>query len=154
MDEIFSNNATPFAFRVNYLSHQYTGPLSQLLETKHGLLWQEWVVLFCLASNERRCWRAGDVAQVTNRPKNSISRAVKKLVAQGYIVRHDHPKDGRAQTLNLTNKGRDFYDKFLPSLLEAERAIYSALSPEEAEIFLGFLDRVVARADEIGGADL
>ncbi len=145
-EHILIKNPTPFAYRVNFLSNSYTGPQGRRLETEHGLLWHEWVVVFCLGHGGD--WNAKDISLATGRPKNTISRAVSKLIAQAYIARSTHPDDARVQELTLTAKGRRLYDTVVPQLQQAEAEIYSGIPEEERTRFFATLDKLVHLAIE------
>lgn len=143
-EHILVNNPTPFAYRVSFLTNSYTGPLGRRLEIEHGLLWHEWVVVFCLGHGGD--WNAKDISLATGRPKNTISRAVSKLIEQAYIARSPHPDDARVQELTLTAKGRRLYDTVVPQLQQAEAQIYGGISAEERARFFETLDKLVHQA--------
>lgn len=140
-NEIFLNNPTPFAYRVSYLTNHYLVPLSHYLDSQHGLLWPEWVVIFCLG--HCKGWNATDIVAATGRPKNTISRAVRKLLNLSLIERRPSLTDGRRKVLYLTPKGRLLYKNVLPELQRIEREIYGGLDPDEQAQFLAMLDKLV-----------
>ena len=141
---IFIDNPTPYAYRSSFLTNRYTAPLSRYLEAEHDLLWHEWVVVFCLAQEDG--WSAKDISEATSRPKNTISRAVHKLLRLKLISRHAHPDDARMQVLSLTAAGRRFYDTTLPQLNAVEESIYGVLDGDERKQFLRLLDKLVTHA--------
>lgn len=140
-DDIFVDNPTPFAYGVSYLTNRYIAPLSHFVERQHGLLWPEWVVIFCLGHSKG--WNATDIVAATGRPKNTISRAVGKLLKLSLIQRCPSPTDGRLQVLHLTPQGRCFYREMLPHLQDFENEIYCGLNPREREQFLTLLEKLV-----------
>lgn len=143
---ILIKNPTPFAYRVSVLTNRYVEPMGRRLEIEYGLLWHEWVVVFCLGHGGD--WSATDISIATGRPKNSISRAVSKLIDQAYIARSPHPDDARVLELTLTAKGRRLYDAVVPQLQQAEEEIYSGISAEERARLFETLDKLVHQAVE------
>ena len=141
---ILVHNPTLTAYRMSFLTHCYMTPLSRFLETEYGLLFHEWVVLFCLGLENGLS--AKDVTEVTGRPKNTISRAVHKLLGLQLIVRKADESDGRAQLLALTPAGKRYYDEIVPKLQEAEAGIYGVLSDVERQQLITLLGKVIAHA--------
>lgn len=137
---IFVDNPTPFAIRVNVLTNRYVTALGAILENEYGLQWHEWVVLFCIELREG--WSATDISNATGRPKNTISRAVHKLLSMGLISRKSHKDDARVQVLALTAKGKRFYAKMLPRLQIEEQSIYGRLNKREQAQFIRLLNKL------------
>lgn len=140
-DDIFVGNPTPYAYGVSYLTNRYIAPLSHFVDRQHGLLWPEWVVIFCLGQSKG--WNATDIVAATGRPKNTISRAVGKLLKLSLIERRPSPTDGRLQVLQLTPQGRRFYRETLPQLQRFENEIYHGLDARERKQFLRLLEKLV-----------
>lgn len=145
---IFVDNPTPFAIRVNVLTNRYVTALASVLEKEHGLQWHEWVVLFCIELREG--WNATDISNATGRPKNTISRAVHKLVKMGLISRRSHKEDARVQVLAVTPKGKRFYQKMIPRLQVEERGIYGRLNKKEQDQFIKLLNKLHGVNNEEG----
>lgn len=137
---IFVDNPTPFAIRVSVLTNRYVTPLASFLDKEYGLQWHEWVVVFCIELRDG--WTATDISNATGRPKNTISRAVHKLLKMGPITRRSRDDDARVQVLALTAKGKRFYTKVLPRLQVVERSIYDRLNKKEQAQFIKLLDKL------------
>lgn len=137
---IFVDNPTPFAIRVSVLTNRYVTPLAAFLDKEYELQWHEWVVVFCIELREG--WTATDISNATGRPKNTISRAVHKLLGMGLVTRRSHDEDARVQVLALTPKGKRFYAKVLPRLQVVERSIYDRLNKKEQAQFIKLLDKL------------
>ena len=69
--------------RISVVSNRYTAPLYAEIERRYGLLRDEAAVLVAIANDEGS--NAQEIVQHTGRPKNTISRAVRKLEADGRI---------------------------------------------------------------------
>jgi DNA-binding MarR family transcriptional regulator len=141
---ILLDNPTLTAYRMSFLTHCYMTPLSRLLETEYGLLFHEWVVLFCLGLQNGLS--AKDVSDVTGRPKNTISRAVHKLLNLKLIVRRADASDGRAHLLSLTPAGKKYYDEIVPRLQHKESEIYGVLNNAERQQLIKLLGKVIDHA--------
>ena len=141
---MLQNNPTPIAYRINALGNDYIAGNSAFLESEYGLLWHEWVVIFCLG--HVGVWNANGISAATHRPKNTIGRAVNKLVELSYIARTPHPEDARVQDLTLTARGRRLYDEVVPRLQVVERDVFGGLSREEQATLLQLLDKLTLEA--------
>ena len=79
-----------------------------------------------------------------------VSRLIDQAESENLISRRTDPHDRRAQLLTLTPTGERVFDEFVPPALEVlDRTIYSALSPDEVEVFVGFLEQIAALSREL-----
>jgi len=67
--------------RISVVSNRYTAPLYADIERRYGLLRDEAAVLIAVANDEGSS--AQEIVEHTGRPKNTISRAVRKLETDG-----------------------------------------------------------------------
>jgi DNA-binding MarR family transcriptional regulator len=140
---IIESNPTMIAYRMNFLTHTYLASASKFIEAEYGLLFHEWVVLFCLGLEDGLS--AKDVTEVTGRPKNTISRAVHKLLELKLIARQAKATDARSQDLSLTHAGQAYYDEIVPRLQKTEQSIYDVLDPQEQAQLIALLGKVIDR---------
>jgi DNA-binding MarR family transcriptional regulator len=127
--------------RVSVVSNRYTTSLYAEIERRHGLLRDEAAVLVCLAIVGGTT--AQVIARYTARPKNSISRAVRKLEADGLIRREGDLRDARASTLRFTPSGRALFNQ-LRGYFEARDALFTnALDQDEQEQFDRLLTKIM-----------
>ncbi|WP_375000391.1 MarR family winged helix-turn-helix transcriptional regulator [Aeromicrobium sp. CTD01-1L150] len=63
----------------------------------------------------------------------TMTNRVDRLVERGLVERSADPTDRRGVLVSLTQQGRSTVDAALEELLAQERAILSALAPEEAQ---------------------
>jgi MarR family transcriptional regulator, temperature-dependent positive regulator of motility len=143
---ILNANAITIGYRLAYLANFFTGPVYGEVMRRHGIARSEFVVLFCL--QHVGTLSAQEVCEITGRPKNSISQAVTKLAAAGYIERRGDPKDARRMQLVATAAGRKLYSQVMPLFLERERAMLSPLSERELKQFDALLAKLVLRNDD------
>jgi DNA-binding MarR family transcriptional regulator len=134
-------NPCGFAARFNYLALRYNVPLYGWVEERFGLSRVEFVVIYSLAIQEGVT--ASEIASSTAFPKNTLSRAVNRLVKLGLIARRADGEDRRAQLLSLTVAGRAIYDEALPRFAGVEQDMLASLSLVEREMLSMLLAKVV-----------
>jgi DNA-binding MarR family transcriptional regulator len=142
---MLDETAIRIGYRISYLANFYSGPIYRALEADEGLTRSDFIVVVCLA----HCGSltAQDISNMTGRPKNSLSRAVHKLVARGLITRVAAPADPRQAQLDLTATGREAFDRIMPRFVTREAAMMSPLTTAEQREFDRLLGKLVHRAD-------
>lgn len=133
------------AYRISWLANFYSGPIYRRLERRPGLTRPEVIVLFCLAHAPGIS--AADICAATGRPKNSISRAVNRLLGDGRIRRRADPDDGRAVILDLTEAGRALHERLMPEFRAREAAMLAPLTADERADLDRLLGKLVHRTD-------
>ena len=74
--------------------------------------------------------------------KATITRAVNKLMKQGYVTRKVDPEDRRAYVLYISKKGRNLVPKIRKVLNRTSRIFLAGFSTQEKEIALNLLKRM------------
>jgi DNA-binding MarR family transcriptional regulator len=143
---ILDRNEIRLAYRLSWLANFYSGPIYRRLERKPGLTRPEFIVMFCLAHAPGIS--AADICAATGRPKNSISRAVNRLIGDGRIRRRADPEDGRAVILDLTEAGRALYAKLIPEFRTREARMLAPLTAAERSELDRLLGKLVHRDDD------
>ena len=72
----------------------------------------------------------------------TMTNRVDRLVARAFVERLPDPRDRRGVLVRLTDRGRETVDGALSGLLEHERRLLSALSPEELRELAGLMRRL------------
>ncbi len=134
-------NPCGFAARFNYLALRYNLPLYGWVEARFGLSRVEFVVIYSLGLMEGVT--ASEIAASTAFPKNTLSRAVGRLVKLGLVRRGADAVDHRAHPLSLTDAGRAVLDEALPRFVAAEEAMLGPLSLVERETLAMLMAKVV-----------
>jgi MarR family transcriptional regulator, temperature-dependent positive regulator of motility len=106
----------------------------------------EFATMFCTVHLDDAS--ASDVVALTGIPKNSVSRAVAKLMEEGMLKREPHELDGRKSVLRLTKKGRKVYDELLPKFVARQERMLAVLSAPELKEFDRLLNKLVERDDD------
>ena len=82
---------------------------------------------------------------MTGRPRNSISRAVHRMLDEGYLKRSPDPADGRQALLRITPKGERLHKRILPLFEEQEAKMLDNLTSEERKLLDSLLKKLVLR---------
>lgn len=145
-EAVVSNGPIKDAWRLTLWSNYYTEPIFNLLSQEFDVGRDEFNILSCLASY--RSMVAKTICDVTGRPKNSISRAVNRLVERKMIRRLTNADDRRESLLILNEQGRRLYQKVLPVAVDRQNAMLNCLSADERRTLDSILNRLMkARGD-------
>lgn len=150
LDAKLWDNPCPFTFRLNYLALLYNTPLySWILET-YGLKRPEYVVLYSLALADGGSAR--DVSRTSGFPKNTLSRAIKRLELMGLIeARTKAPGGGRKQALHLSEKGWALINQTRPTFETQEKRMLEVLSDGERQMMFELMSKVVLASQDWAG---
>jgi DNA-binding MarR family transcriptional regulator len=143
-------NPCPFTFRINYLALLYNTPLYSWIQDTYGLKRPEYVVLYSLALADGGSAR--DVADTSGFPKNTLSRAIKRLELMGLIeARGKAPGGRRAQALFLSEKGWDVVNATRPIFAAQEQRMLKTLTKGERQMLFELMSKVVRDAQDWAG---
>ncbi len=126
---MFDNVEFRDAYRMSYLTNAVIVPTYEQVRREFGIMRAEYHLLMCLAHYPTLS--AQDVSNLTRRPRNSISRAVHRMLAEGYLDRSPHPEDGRQALLTITPAGRELHNKIAARLAARQEEILAPLSQAE-----------------------
>lgn len=84
-----------------------------------------------------------ELGELIKKDRTSIVAIVDELEAEGLLERHRNPRDRRAYALKPTEKGLDWLRRAQPVIAEAEDDMLAMLDPQEREILLELLQRVL-----------
>ena len=106
------------------------GPSLRQIERNSGVTRDEFNVMFTILA--RGPSMASDICQLNSRPKNSISRAVTKLVARSALEKSTTELDRRKELLSLTDLGRELCAKSMSVFLERQKQLMEPLDYPDA----------------------
>lgn len=133
-------------YRLNYLALRYNLPLYGWIEDTYRLNRPEYVVVFSLGLKDGTC--AAEIAASSGFPAGTMSRAVHKLRRLKLIDRAPDPVDRRRYVLSLTEAGRALFDETLPTFVDWEKTMLSALTgPEQSTLSRLMAKMVLASPD-------
>ena len=144
---MFDSIEFPDAYRISYLASAIVIPTYEEIRREFGIVRAEYLLLGCLAHYDQLS--AQDVARLTRRPRNSISRAVHRLLDEGYLDRSPDPDDGRQANLTITPAGRELHDKIAALFVQREAEILAPLSATERRQLGGLLQALSINASQL-----
>ncbi len=144
------DNPCPMTFRINYLALLYNTPLYDWIQNTYGLKRPEYVVLYSLALADGGSAR--DVSRTSGFPKNTLSRAIKRLELMELIeARSKAPGGGRRQALHLSEKGWALIRETRPVFEAQEKRMIAVLSDGEKQMLSELMSKVVMAAQAWAG---
>ena len=118
-------------------------PAYDTVKRETGITRAEYLLLLCLSHFP--ALTAQDVSRLTGRPRNSISRAVHRMLEDGYLTRSPDPNDGRQVLLRITDKGRKLHSAIVPGFIAREQSLLNVLSDEVRFVLDRLLMKLVAQ---------
>jgi DNA-binding MarR family transcriptional regulator len=85
----------------------------------------------------------GTLGQHSRLDKSTVAPLVERLRQRGLVEIARDSADRRRKVLRITDQGRELAIRLTPTALEVGEAMLAPLDPEERELFLGLLRRVV-----------
>lgn len=79
--------------------------------------------------------------------KMTVSKSLKKLVADKYVKRLEHQEDTRAKSVYLTNKGKEIAAKLVMLVEKIDATFFDALNKSESQSLLKTLNKLVSCKD-------
>jgi len=141
---IFQNNPIADTFRISFLANRLVLPVYDAIKRDHGLSRGEYLLIHCLAYVPDMT--AQEVADTTGRPRNSISRAVHRMLAEGYLTRVADPEDGRQARLSITDQGRALQGQIVMLFEARQEGMLGALTDAERKSLDLLLSRALQQA--------
>ena len=129
------------SFRFNFLALQFNEPIYRLIEKEHGIPRPEFVVLYSLGLSDGLT--ASAICSSSGFPKNTISRAIQKLIDKNIIRREIDQADLRSFVLTITDEGKRIVEQAMQPMVEREKAMVSSLTPAEQLMLSELLAKVV-----------
>jgi DNA-binding MarR family transcriptional regulator len=91
--------------------------------------------------------RAVELSRQLQLSPSHISRMLDRAESAGLVSRQPDPGDRRAKVVAITAAGRGVVDEFAPRLHQVlARAIHQALTPDEIDMLVGYLERIETAA--------
>ncbi|MGO4171168.1 MarR family winged helix-turn-helix transcriptional regulator [Bosea sp. TAF32] len=135
------DNPCWLSFRLNFLAFRFNDPVYRWIETRYGLVRPEFVALYAVGLREGVA--AKNIVASSGLPKNTLSRAVQKLLQRRLLKRETDPGDLRSYVLHLTTAGRKIYDETMPLMLRHQNTMLSRLNEDEQHQLCVLLDKLV-----------
>lgn len=147
LSQIFDTIEYPEAYRITYLANAIVFPAYTGIKKDFGLARAEYILLACLSHFE--ALTAQDVARISRRPRNTISRAVHRMHAEGYLNRAPDPDDGRQAWLCITPSGKALHGRVAAYLSRRQDQVLSGLNATERETLSHLLKKAALSAAQL-----
>jgi DNA-binding MarR family transcriptional regulator len=144
LTSIFETVEFSDAYRISYLANAIVVPGYEDIKREFGIIRAEYLLLLCLAHHT--ALTAQEVSTMTRRPRNSISRAVHRMLAVGYLNRVPDPTDGRQSKLSITPTGRKLHEQIAQTLVAREAEVLDVLSDTERSTLRDLLQKLALHA--------
>lgn len=144
LTRIFESVEFSDAYRISYLANAIVVPTYDDIKRDFGIIRAEYLLLLCLAHIP--VLTAQDVARMTRRPRNSISRSVHRMLNEGYLDRVPDPEDGRQARLSITPEGRALHEKITAYIVRREAEILDILDDDERDQLRSTLQKLARHA--------
>lgn len=131
-------------YRLSVLSNRVSNAIAQAYGTRFDLTIPAWRVMAILGRFPDLS--AADLVEQTAMDKVAISRAVSSLFKNDYITRSEDPSDRRRQVLNLSELGREVYERIVPLAQQYENDLMSSLTADEREQLDSIIEKLMDRA--------
>lgn len=131
LERLFETIEFRDAFRLTYLGNAIINPAYEAIRREFGLIRPEYTLLACLSHYSELT--AQDVATISRQPRNTISRAVHRTLAEGYIERAPDPDDARQSRLRITPKGRALHESAALVMQQRQEEVLGGLDEDERD---------------------
>lgn len=135
------NNPCWLSFRLNFVAFRFNDPVYRWIETRYGLVRPEFVALYAVGLREGVA--AKNIVASSGLPKNTLSRAVQKLLQRRLLKRETDPTDLRSYVLHLTAAGRNIFNETMPLMVQHQTAMLGCLTEEEQRQLCTLMDKLV-----------
>jgi DNA-binding MarR family transcriptional regulator len=129
------------SFRINFLALHFNVPVYGWIERHWHLARPQYVVLYSLYLRDGST--AAEVCGSAGFPKNTLSRAIQRLLAKKLVSRTRSEADRRSYVLRLTAAGRRVLDATVPPMIEREDEMLHGLTVAERRQLAALLDKLV-----------
>lgn len=108
------------------------GALADVYGVSDGFFW----IMYVLRSRDGETSTQTDVAKELSMNKQTVSSAIKKMEAEGYITLETTADNRKNKIIRLTKKGVDFAEQSVDNVFDCEIQAFDKLTQREKEQFL------------------
>lgn len=129
------------SFRLNFVAFRFNDPVYRWIETRFGLARPEFAALYSVGLKEGVA--AKNIVASAGLPKNTLSRAIQKLLQRRLLKRETDCDDLRSFVLHLTPAGRAIFDETMPVMVQQQTTMLARLSDAEQRQLCELMDKLV-----------
>ena len=135
------DNPCWLSFRLNFIAFRFNDPVYRWIETRYGLVRPEFVVLYAVGLRDGVA--AKNIVASSGLPKNTLSRAIQKLLTRRLLKRETDRDDLRSFVLRLTTAGRAIFEETMPVMVQQQTTMLGGLSEAEQRQLCELMDKLV-----------
>lgn len=144
---MLKSSAITTGYRISFLANYLMGPIYARMQSELGFNRAEAAILFCLAHQSPLS--GIEIAEMTGRPRNSISPAVGKLQRLGIIAKAPSEQNRKIELISLTESGQAMSETVVSYFIDRERAMLRPLASASDQALLNeLLARLIFRNDD------
>ncbi|MAD28115.1 MAG: MarR family transcriptional regulator [Woeseiaceae bacterium] len=132
-------------FRLSTLSYSVTNSIATLYNNHFNLSIPEWRIIVVLGHTPNMS--AISVSRRTSMDKVAVSRALNKLINNGYVNREYESEDRRRSILKLTEQGEHIHQKLSNAALQIEQILTEELDEEEVSVINKIFEKLTKRTE-------
>jgi len=132
-------------FRLMRLQAQINAQAQHILRTYSDIGQSEWRVLALV--EDRGTSNMAQVVRDGRMDKAQVSRAIKALVAKGYVMATENPDDQRQNVLSLTPAGKAVHDRVRPHMAARQHVLLAGFSDADIAHLFAMLDQLEQAAE-------
>ena len=125
--------------RINYLNAELNA-LYHHASLKLGLTDSAAMVLYTIYDNGENCLLS-DIYKQSGVSKQTVNSAIRKLEKERIIYLEQH--SGRTKKVVLTDTGKEYVQKTVARLFDAEAAAFASWTEEEINAHIGFMEKYI-----------
>ncbi len=125
--------------RINYLNAELNALYHQA-SLKLGLTDSASIVLYAIYDNGEDCLLS-DIYKQSGVSKQTVNSAIRNLEKKHMIYLEQH--SGRAKKVILTDTGKEYVQKTIARLFDAEAATLASWTEEEISAQIGFMEKYI-----------
>lgn len=125
--------------RINYLNTELNALYHQA-SLKLGLTDSASIVLYTIYDNGQDCLLS-DIYKQSGVSKQTVNSALRNLEKKHIIYLEQH--SGRAKKVILTDTGKEYVQKTVARLFDAESAVFTSWTEEEINAHIGFMEKYI-----------
>ncbi|BED91081.1 transcriptional regulator [Pseudoalteromonas sp. MM1] len=133
--EIDLNEFLPY--QLNQLATKISDDFASVYQQKYNLTISQWRIVANLAQFGQS--NARELCSLANMDKSTVSRAIKALIDQGYLVTQLSEQDKRATDVMLNQRGKELYQRIAQDAYIWQRQLAANFSKDEQEQLLSLL---------------
>ena len=137
-------------YRLAVVAEAVSHALAAVYGKRYALSRDEWRVLAQLAEVDEI--KTTELGALTTLDKMQVSRALKRLKADGMVERRIDDSDRRNLRVRLAPPGRSLYRRVVPMAQAREAFLLEALTEQERLTLVDLLDKLLAQARKLRDA--